>query len=201
MINPGIICSFQHLDFGPWIPLPYWKNGLTLQTKAGVHEDGTSSILESKNLSPWTGVKCEVKVAQSCPTLCYPRDYTVHGFLQARILEWVAFPFSRVPFQPRDWIQVSHIAGWFFTSWATREAQEYWSGEPIPSPADLTNPGIKPGSPASQADSLPTELWGKLLWAVCVYLMNCELPYMRKRATSYISFYFIKYDFYMTYTN
>ena len=37
----------------------------------------------------------KVKVAQSCPTLCDPMDYTVHGILQARILEWVAFPFSR----------------------------------------------------------------------------------------------------------
>ena len=36
-----------------------------------------------------------VKVAQSCPTLCNPMDYTVRGILQARILEWVAFPFSR----------------------------------------------------------------------------------------------------------
>ena len=36
-----------------------------------------------------------VKVAQSCPTLCDPMDCTVHGILQARILEWVAFPFSR----------------------------------------------------------------------------------------------------------
>ena len=48
-------------------------------------------------------------------------NYTVHGILQARILEWVAFP----------------------------------------SPGDLPNPGIKPGSPALQADSLPTELSGK----------------------------------------
>ena len=40
-----------------------------------------------------------VKVAQSCPTLCNPMDYTVHGILQARILEWVAFPFSRVSSQ------------------------------------------------------------------------------------------------------
>ena len=35
------------------------------------------------------------EIAQSCPTLCDPRDYTVHGILQARIIEWVAFPFSR----------------------------------------------------------------------------------------------------------
>ena len=49
-------------------------------------------------------------------------DYTVHGILQARILEWVAFAFSRGSSQPRDWTQVSCIAGGFFTSWATREA-------------------------------------------------------------------------------
>ena len=55
----------------------------------------------------------KVKVAQSCPTLCDPIDYTVHGILQARILEWVAFPFSRGSSQPRDWNQVSHIAGRF----------------------------------------------------------------------------------------
>ena len=40
-------------------------------------------------------MKVKVKVIQSCPTLCKPMDYTVHGILQARILEWVAFPFSR----------------------------------------------------------------------------------------------------------
>ena len=55
-------------------------------------------------------------------------DYTIHGILQARILEWVAFSFSRGSSQPRDQTQVSRIAGRFFTNWATREAQEYWSG-------------------------------------------------------------------------
>ena len=60
--------------------------------------------------------------------LCDPMDYIVHGILQARILEWVAFPSSRGSFQPRDWTQVSSIAGRFFTIWATREAQEHWSG-------------------------------------------------------------------------
>ena len=44
----------------------------------------------------------KVKVAQSCPTLCDPMDYTVHGILQARILEWVAFPFFSGSNQPRD---------------------------------------------------------------------------------------------------
>ena len=45
---------------------------------------------------------CEVKVAQLYPTLCNPMDYTVHGILQARILEWIAFPFSRASSQPRE---------------------------------------------------------------------------------------------------
>ena len=45
--------------------------------------------------------KVKVKVAQSCPTLCNPIDYTVYGILQARILEWVALPFSRGSSQPR----------------------------------------------------------------------------------------------------
>ena len=70
----------------------------------------------------------KVKVAQLYPTLCNPMDSIVPGILQTRILEWEAFSFSRVSSQPRDWTQVSHIAGGFFTSWATREAQEYWSG-------------------------------------------------------------------------
>ena len=49
--------------------------------------------------------------------------YTVHGILQARILEWVALPFSRGYSQPRDQTQVSHTAEGFFTSWDTREPQ------------------------------------------------------------------------------
>ena len=60
------------------------------------------------------GVK--VKVTQLCPTLCDPMDYTVHGILQARILEWIAVPFSRGSSQPRDGTQLSHIAGGFFIS-------------------------------------------------------------------------------------
>ena len=75
--------------------------------------------------TPTTQPVMKVKVAQSCPSLCDPMDYTVCGILQARSLEWVALPFSRGSSQPRDWIQVSRIAGGFLTSWATREAQEY----------------------------------------------------------------------------
>ena len=65
-----------------------------------------------------------MKAAQSCPTLCSPIDYTVHGILWSRILEWVAFPFSRPSSQPRDQTQVSRITGGFLTIWATREADD-----------------------------------------------------------------------------
>ena len=58
----------------------------------------------------------KAKVAQSCPTLCDPLDYKVHGILQARILEWVAVPFSRASSQPRDGTQVSLVVGGSFTS-------------------------------------------------------------------------------------
>ena len=66
-------------------------------------------------------------VAQLCPTVCDPVNCSppgssVHGILQARILEWIAIPFSRWSSQPRDQIQVSWTAGRFFTIWATWEA-------------------------------------------------------------------------------
>ena len=67
------------------------------------------------------------------------------GVLQARILEWVAMPSSRGSSQLRDHTQVSCTAGGFFSISATREAQEYWSGKPIPSPGHLPNPGIELG--------------------------------------------------------
>ena len=82
-----------------------------------------------------------------------------HGILQTRILEWVTFLFSRGSSQPRDRTQVSCIVGGYFPSWATREAGEYWSGQPILSPADLPPPRNQTG--ALQVDSLPTELSGK----------------------------------------
>ena len=64
--------------------------------------------------------KVQVLVAQWCPTLCDAMDCSlpgssVHGIFQARILEWVAIPFSRRSSQPRNQTQVSCIAGRFFT--------------------------------------------------------------------------------------
>ena len=63
----------------------------------------------------------KVKVTQSCTTLCDPMD-CIHGLLQARILEWVAVPFCRGPYQPRDGTQVSCIGGRSSTIRASREA-------------------------------------------------------------------------------
>ena len=81
-------------------------------------------------------------VTQSCPTLCDHMNYrppgsSVHGLLQARIVEWVAIPFFSGSFWSRDWTCVSCIsciAGWFFTIWATRKAllgMEFCSIVPI----------------------------------------------------------------------
>ena len=75
----------------------------------------------------WNGVWVESESCSVTSTSLGSMDYTVHGILQARILEWVAFSFSRGSSQPRDWTQVSCIADRFFTSWAMREAWEWWS--------------------------------------------------------------------------
>ena len=87
--------------------------------------EGLATLLEgvlSRNISMFSAIAgpasapVKVKVTQSCLTLCNPMDCTVHGIFQVRILEWVAFPFSRGSCQPRDRTQVFHIAGGFFTS-------------------------------------------------------------------------------------
>ena len=70
----------------------------------------------------WKRVLCESESCLVVPDCCNPMCYTVYGILQARILEWVAFPFFRESSQLRDQTQVSCIAGRFFTNWVTREA-------------------------------------------------------------------------------
>ena len=75
----------------------------------------------------WLELNCW-SIVQSCLTLCNPVDgsppsSSIHGILQARILEWVAIPFSRGSSWPRNQTGVSCIAGRFFTSWVTRKAQ------------------------------------------------------------------------------
>ena len=80
--------------------------------------------------------KVNVKVSQSCLTLRDPMDHrpsssSVHGILQARILEWVAVPFFTGSSQPRDQTHVSCIESGFFTVWATREALMCWKDYPF----------------------------------------------------------------------
>ena len=89
------------------------------QTKVSTPPTFSSSKKKNKSLCC---LKMKVKVAQLCPALCDPMDYKLLRILQARILEWVAVSFFRESSQLRDWTQVSHIAGRFFISWATREA-------------------------------------------------------------------------------
>ena len=57
-----------------------------------------------------------------------PPGSSIHGIFQARILEWVAISFSRRSSLPRDWTQVSRIAGRFFTNWATRDENKKTTG-------------------------------------------------------------------------
>ena len=118
----------------PWSPtlqtdsLPAEPQGKPKNTGVGSLSffQGISPIQESNQgllhcrqilyqLSYAPTLKMKVKVTQSCLTLCDPMYYTVHGILQARVLEWVAFPFSRGSSLPKDRTQVSRIAGRFFT--------------------------------------------------------------------------------------
>ena len=88
---------------------------------------------------------CLFKVTQSCPTLCDPVDCSppgssIHGILQASILEWVAISFSRGSSQLRDRTQVSHTAGRRFNLWATREAPFFSTSLLFQSPSETRTP-------------------------------------------------------------
>ena len=111
-----------------WVAMPSsggssWPRGLNLHLLCLLHWQAGSLpwVPPGKPIFFCTRPN-KVKVTQSCPVLCDPMDYTAREILQARILAWVAVLFSRGSFQPRDWTQVSHTAGRFFTNWATREA-------------------------------------------------------------------------------
>ena len=99
-----------------------------------------------------------MKVAQSCPALRDPRDYTVHRILQARIHEWVAFLFSSGSFQPRSpALQTDSLS-------AEPKGKPKNTGvDSLFLPSSLPGTGIEPRTPAMQADSLPTSLSGKPL--------------------------------------
>ena len=108
-----------------------------------------------------SSVQCLVLIAQSCSTLCDSMDcglpgFSVHGILQARILDWVAIFFSRWPSPLRDQTHVSRTAGRGFKIWATREA---WYSLPLQM------------FPLSEK-SLPSLLSGKLL-----FITEAQLKY------------------------
>ena len=113
----------------PWMEKP---GGLQSMGSQRVGHDGATllhSLAFWAKRKFWVISERESEVAQSCPTLCNPMDCSppgssVHGILQARVLEWVAISFSRGSSRPRDRTQVSHIAGRCFNLWATREARK-----------------------------------------------------------------------------
>ena len=101
-----------------------------------VYRGGGGREMKGKK-EDWVNFICkemELKLAQSCLTLCDPMDCSppgssAHGILQARVLGWVATPFSRGSSQPKDLTRVSCITGGFINICATREAQKtcWWT--------------------------------------------------------------------------
>ena len=86
---------------------------------------GDPGSIHGSGRSPGEGER-EREVAQSCPTLCNPMDYSlpgssVHGIFQAIVLQWIDISFSKGSSQPRDWTRVSHIVDRHFTIWAIRD--------------------------------------------------------------------------------
>ena len=105
--------------------------------KSWKKREGYTSMLKKKkkwiHVCIWDTMLCCVESLSHVPLFMSP--WTVAhqaplsmGILQTRILEWVAMPSSRGSSQPGDQTQISHITGWFFTIWATREVQKYWNG-------------------------------------------------------------------------
>ena len=135
-VNSGLEVSLEeqpHLE-SPWFPVAPGKH-----SSSSPKNTRWSLSLGSNGLLNWSGLSKETEpigkwkwsesesvnhsfVSDSDPMDCSPPVSSVHGILQARILEWVAIPFSRWSFWPRDRTRVSCITGRFFTIWATREA-------------------------------------------------------------------------------
>ena len=111
----GLKLNIQKTKIMASSPITSWQiDGETVETVANFIFLGSKITADGD---------CNHEVTQSCPTLWDPMDYTVRGILHARILEWVAFPFSSGSFWPRNRTGVSCIACEFFTNWATKEAQ------------------------------------------------------------------------------
>ena len=118
--------SVLSMNIQVWFPLG-WTGLISLQVSKVLSRVFSSTSIQKHQFSDVGVHMCVCAVAQSCLTLCDPINYSppdssVCGILQVRTMEWVVISFSRGSSQPRDWTQVSCIAGRFFTIWATREA-------------------------------------------------------------------------------
>ena len=108
--------------------LRWWKcsefSSITVNnpwSRPRILQDRGDWIMDTEDLSPF---------AQSCPTLCDPMycslpGSSLHGILQARVLEWIAISFSKGSSRPRDRTRVSRVPGRCFNLWATREAPSF----------------------------------------------------------------------------
>ena len=143
LVSWNIVYTQRQNTYTPhlfWIPFPFRSPKRAKQRSlccmAGSHQLPimcvclcvSVSVTVQEVLTSYLWYVCvSVSVTQSCLTLCdrmdcSPPGSSVHGILQARMLECVAMPFSRGSTWPRDWTQASFIAGRWFTSWAIREA-------------------------------------------------------------------------------
>ena len=108
-------------------------------------------------------------VTQSCPALCHPMGcsppgFSVHEDSPGKNTAVGFHALLQGIYQTRGSNPASCIASGFFAIWATREAQEYWSGRPIPSPGYLPDPGIKLGLPALQTSWATREAQRDYYW-------------------------------------
>ena len=121
-------CQGRRLWFDPWFgKIPWSREWQPTPLFLPGEFQGQRSLVD---YSPWghkgsdmTKHSPESESGSVVSDSANPR--TIRGILQARIVEWVAFPFSRGSSPPRDWIQVSRIADRFFTRWATKEGRAY----------------------------------------------------------------------------
>ena len=119
-VPSSFIHSWQKARNNPNTSINWW---MEKQSLAYIH----NGILLSNKKEWSTGVcvcvSCSVMSNSLWPIDCSLAGFSVHGILQARILVWIAIPFSRGSFRPRVQARVSHFEGRFFTIWATGKLQ------------------------------------------------------------------------------
>ena len=123
-----LFMGFSRQEYWSGLPFPSPGDLPNPGIKPGSPALQTDTLPSEPPGKPKDTLESESEVAQSCPILCDPMDCSlpgssIHGILQATVLEWVAISFSRGSSQPRDQTRVSCIAGRRFNLCATREAQ------------------------------------------------------------------------------